>query len=70
MDKTRTANDSLKTETNKIHADAHIDTINIGNMSFKILHHYPEDDPKKLKDIEKRLFEIFRKYEDLQHETC
>ena len=40
-----------------------IDTINIEKMNFKIFNRSPGNNPEKTKDIEKRLFEIFKKYE-------
>ena len=58
------------TETKKVHNNtednvnnAHIDTINEGKMNFKVINRYPENNSKNTKDIEKRLFEIFKKYE-------
>jgi len=38
-------------------------TISKDKMNFRIIHHRPKDNPKKRKEIEKRLFEIFKKYE-------
>ena len=39
------------------------DKINEDNMNLKIINIYPEYSFKNSKDIEKRLFEIFKKYE-------
>jgi len=41
----------------------HIDAIKKDKMSFKVINRYPKEKPKSAKDIEKRLFEIFKKYE-------
>ena len=40
-----------------------IDKINNEKGNFKILHCYSESKFRNSKDIEKRLFEVFRKYE-------
>jgi len=42
----------------------------INKLHFKIVHHYPEkNDPKHMMDVEKQLFDIFKKYEHNDHET-
>ena len=41
----------------------HIDTIETGKMKVKVINHHPEVDAKTKRDIERRLFEVFKKYE-------
>ena len=42
----------------------HIDYIRKDKMDFKVINRSPKKvDPKELRAIEKRLYEIFRKYE-------
>ena len=55
----------IKVEKSKdnLKNNIHIDIINKENMNFRVLNYYPESNPKNSKDIEKRLFEIFKKYE-------
>ena len=43
--------------------NVHIDTITTDKMNFKVINRYLESEPKSSKDIEKRLFEVFKKYE-------
>jgi len=43
----------------------HIDTIKKDKVSYTVINRYPEENSKKIKHIEKRLFEIFKKYERL-----
>jgi len=40
-----------------------IDVIDKEKMKFKVLNKYPEKDLKNSENIEKRLFEVFKKYE-------
>ena len=44
-----------------------MNTIAKGKMQFKVIHHHPRHDPKKLKEIERQLFKIFIKYEGKTH---
>jgi len=39
------------------------DTIKIEKMNLKVLHVRPKNDTKNEKNVEKRLFEVFEKYE-------
>jgi hypothetical protein len=41
-----------------------IETIHKEKMNYRIINRHPEDNSKNTKDIEKRLFEIFKKYEN------
>jgi len=43
----------------------HIDKINKDKMNFRVINHYPENKIGNSNDIEKRLFHIFKKYENL-----
>jgi len=38
--------------------------INVEKMNFKVIHRHPKDKPKNTKNIEKRLYEVFKKYEN------
>jgi len=46
-----------------VNTDA-IVTITRDKMNFRVLNRYPKKDLKDTKDIERRLFEIFKKYEE------
>ena len=54
-------------ETQKPKSDlkkkTHVDTISKGKIHFRVINHYPEMTWKNTKYIEKRLFKIFKKYE-------
>ena len=39
------------------------DRIKFENMNFKILNYYPENNIENSRSIEKRLFDVFKKYE-------
>ena len=41
----------------------HIDTISTEKMNVRVINYYPDIDSKGLQDIEKRLFEIFKKHQ-------
>ncbi|MCL2838175.1 MAG: hypothetical protein FWE04_03790 [Oscillospiraceae bacterium] len=41
----------------------HIDTISKDKMNFRVINYYPEDKFINRKYIEKRLFDVFKKYE-------
>jgi len=40
------------------------DIIQKEKMSFRVIHLRPESNPKNPKDVERKLFEIFKKYEN------
>ena len=54
-------NVSNNNESSKIH----IDKINKDKMNFRIINRYPEHKINNSKDIEKRLFDVFKKYEKM-----
>ena len=41
----------------------HIDKISKDKMNFRVINRYPENKNGSSKDIEKRLFDVFKKYE-------
>ena len=45
--------------------EIYIDQINKDKMNFRVINHYPENKISKSKDIEKRLFDVFKKYEKM-----
>ena len=48
---------------NKEKNQLHIDKSSKDKMNFRVVNHYPENKVVNTKDIEKRLFDIFKKYE-------
>ena len=41
----------------------HIDQLSKEKMNFKVINNYPEHNLANMKSIEKKLFEVFKKYE-------
>ena len=52
-----------KEKKNTDNPKVRIDTIKKDKRGFKVINQYPKNNPKSSKEIEQRLFEIFRKYE-------
>ena len=49
--------------------DEKADVINKDKIKLRIINRYPNEDLKNRKDVEKKLFEIFKKYEDEKYEN-
>ena len=60
MVETRTKKDNTKDKAHDVHTDMIIE----GKMHFKVINRYPASNLKNSKYIEKRLFEVFKKYEE------
>ena len=56
----------VETKKSKAHLKRkkHADTICEGKMQFRVINLHPDKDSKSSKNIEKQLFEIFKKYEN------
>jgi len=46
----------------------HTDTMTMGKTTYKVINRSPENNPKNLKEIERQLFQILKKYETETHE--
>jgi len=57
-----TKNTQLSTTKNK-EENIHIDTLNNGNMNYKVVNVYPKNCHINSKIIEKELYKVFVKYE-------
>jgi len=62
MVKTRTVNNKKPI--------THIETITMGKTTYKVINRSPKDNPKNVKEVERQLFQILKKYEPKTREKC